>query len=360
MRAAIVGCGQIADAHIQEIRRVPGASVAAVCDANAHMAEQAATRFQVPGVYTDLARMLDEVKPDVVHITTPPASHLSIGRKVVAAGAHAYVEKPFTVNATEAEELIACAVHAGRLLCVGHSNALDESMLRLLGAFSRGDLGEAVHVEAVLGYNLTGPFGALLMRDPCHWVHRLPGGLAQNNLSHPLSLILPFIPDERPLVEARGLRWRSERFGDVRDRFHDELRVSLGGRRTTGSVLFSCRSRPVQLCMTFYGTKAHATASIDGRSLRTFRGASLPGPFARVQWAHREFAEARRELWSRVGGLLRARLHFYQGMNELISRFYHAIENGGELPIPMAEALRTTRIMDDIFRSVAAHCEAAS
>lgn len=360
MRIAIVGCGQIADAHIQEIRRVPGTALVAVCDANPHMAEQAATRFQVPGSYTDLDLMLAEAKPDVVHITTPPASHLAIGRKVVEAGAHAYVEKPFTLDAAEAEELIACATRARRLLCVGHSNALDESMLSLLEAHRRGQLGDIVHVEAVMGYSLTGPFGALLMGDPNHWIHRLPGGLAQNNISHPLSLMLPFLPDERPRVSAVGLRWRSERFGDLRDRFHDEIRVTVEGASTTGSLVFSCRSRPIQLYVTVHGTRAQATASIDGRSFRVVRGASLPGPFARVQWNYREHAETRRELWRRVNGLLRARLHFFQGMHELVRRFYLAIEGRGEMPIPMSEALRTTRIMDDIFRSLSEADEARS
>jgi len=322
------------------------------------MAEQAATRFQVPGVYTDLDRMLAEVKPDVVHITTPPASHLAIGRKVVESGAHAYVEKPFAVDASEAEELVDCAAGAGRLLCVGHNNALDESMLRLLAAYRSGELGDAVHVEAVMGYSLTGPFGALVMGDPNHWVHKLPGGLAQNNISHPLSMLLPFLPDERPRVRADGLRWRSERFGDARDRFHDELRVALECARTTGSLAFSCRARPLQLYVTVHGTKAQATASIDGCSFRVVRGATLPGPFARVQWASREHAETRRELWRRVSGLAGARLHFFQGMHELIRRFYLAIEGRGEMPIPMSEALRTTRLMDDIFRSCAIEDEA--
>jgi hypothetical protein len=54
-----------------------------------------------------------------------------------------------------------------------------------------------------------------------------------------------------------------------------------------------------------------------------------------------------------VSGLVRGRLHFFQGMHELIRRFYLAIEGRGEMPIPMSEALRTTRIMDDIFRSCA-------
>lgn len=353
MRVAIVGCGQIADAHVQEIRRVPGAVIEAVCDLNHHMAEQAGTRFGISGVYTDIDRMLESVKPDVVHITTPPLSHLAIGRTVVARGAHAYIEKPFTVTAEEAEELVACAKSAGRLLCVGHSYVFDESMVRLREAHRDGVLGDVVHVDTVMGYNLSGPFGAQMMGDPGHWIHKLPGGIPHNNISHPLSMLLPFLPDERLGISGTGLRRRSERFGDVRDRFFDELRVNIEGSRATASIMFSCRSRPVQLYAVVHGTKAQAIVSIDGRSLRIVREATMPGPFARVQWNYREHQETRRELWGRVKAFRQARLHFFQGMHELISRFYLAVEGRGEMPIPMAEALRTTRVVDDIFRACA-------
>lgn len=349
MRIAIVGCGQFADAHIQEVRRIPGATVEAVCDLNYHMAEQAAARFEVPGLYTDLDRMLDDVHPDVVHITTPPGSHLAIARKVAEYGAHAYIEKPFTATAAEAEELIECATRAGVLLCVGHSYAYDSAYLRMKRQYEEGLLGEVVHVDTVMGYNLAGPFGAVMMGDPTHWVHALPGGVAQNNISHPLSLLLPFLPDEQPVVSACGLRCRLKRFGDRRDRFFDELRVTLLGRRTTASLQFSCRARPVQLYATVHGTKAQATASIDSRTLRLVHGASLPGPFARVQWAYRDERETRRELRRSVASLLRARLHFFEGLHELIRRFYLAIQGKGDMPIPMMEALRTTRIMEEIF-----------
>jgi predicted dehydrogenase len=317
------------------------------------MAEQAGTRFQVPGVYTDIDRMLQDVKPNVVHITTPPLSHLAIGRKAIGIGAHVYIEKPFTVTADEAEELVACAESAGRLLCVGHSYAFDESMMRLREAHRDGVLGDVVHIDTVMGYNLSGPFGAQMMGDPNHWIHKLPGGIPHNNISHPLSMLLPFVPDERPRVSATGLRWRAERFGDVRDRFYDEVRVNIEGRRTTASIMFSCRSRPVQLYAIVHGTKAQAFASIDGRSLRIVRGATMPGPFARVQWNYHEHRETRRELWGKVKAFRQARLHFFQGMQELIRRFYLAVEGRGEMPIPMAEALRTTRILDDILRSCA-------
>lgn len=351
MKTAVVGCGQIADAHIAEARKIPGTTIEAVCDREYHMAEQAAARLQIRGVYTVLDQMLEEVRPDVVHITTPPASHLAIGRKVIEHGAHAYIEKPFTVNVAEAEELVDLATRSGKLLCVGHHNAFDPAFLRLNAAVVEGKLGDAVHVDTVMGYNLTGPFGVLFMADPAHWVHQLPGGNAQNNISHPLSLLLPFLPDQRPRVMARGFRWRKQRYGDVRDRLFDELRVLLIGQRTTASLVFTSNARPVQLYVTVHGTRAQASASIDGRTLQVVRGASMPGPFARVQWAYREAAGARREFLRKAADLCRARLHYFQGMYELIRRFYLAIEGRAAMPIPMSEAVRTTRIMDDIFSS---------
>ncbi len=349
MRAAIVGCGQIADAHIQEIRRLPGATVEAVCDVNIHMAEQAAVRFDVGQVFTDVGTMLDSVHPDVVHVTTPPGTHLQLGKTLAARGVHAYIEKPFTATVAEAEELIDSATRAGVLFCVGHSNAFDSAFLRMKRLWEEGVVGDAVHAESVMGYNLAGPFGAVVMGDPAHWVHTLPGGLAQNNLSHPLSLVLPFVPDEKPLVSAHGRRLRVKRFNDVRDRFPDEIRVTLLGRSTTASLLFTCRARPLQLYATLHGTQACATASIDSRTVRVVRGASMPGPFARVQWAYRDHSETKREWRRNVAGLVHARLHFFDGMHELIRRFYLAIHGSGDMPIPMAEALRTTRILEEIF-----------
>ncbi|HXX74399.1 MAG TPA: Gfo/Idh/MocA family oxidoreductase [Nitrospiraceae bacterium] len=350
MKIAIVGCGQIADAHIQEARKLPGIEVAAVCDANVHMAKQAAVRFGIPGTYTSLAKMLGEVRPEVVHITTPPATHLLVGKSVVELGSHAYIEKPFTLNRAEAEELIDVATRVGKLVCVGHNYVYDNSFVRLKALHQAGKLGEIRHVDAVMGYNLAGNFGSVFMGDPTHWLHKLPGGLAQNNISHPLSLMLEFLRDQNPYIHACGFRLREQTYGDVRDLLFDELRVFIRGERTTGNLVFSCSARPVQLYIVVYGTRGQATVSLDSRTLKVVEGSSLPQPFQKVHWAQNEAREVLREYLSNLGKLVNARLHFFEGMKELFYRFYRAIEGKGEMPIAMSEALRTTAIMDDIFQ----------
>ena len=53
--------------------------------------------------------MLRAVSPEIVHITTPPKSHYSLAKQCLEAGSHVYVEKPFTITASEAKTLIELA-----------------------------------------------------------------------------------------------------------------------------------------------------------------------------------------------------------------------------------------------------------
>src|SRR4051812_21863630 len=109
LRIAIIGCGKIADQHVQAIRRISGCEIVAACDHEPLMAGQLAERFGIAGQFSDVAAMLRSAAPDVVHITTPPQSHFALGAQSLNAGSHVYLEKPFTVTADEAESLIALA-----------------------------------------------------------------------------------------------------------------------------------------------------------------------------------------------------------------------------------------------------------
>ena len=107
LKIAIVGCGKIADDHVHAIRRVPDCEIVALCDRESLMALQLGERFGISACFSDLHEMLRATAPDVVHITTPPQSHFSVARQCLESGCHVYVEKPFTLYASEAEELIA-------------------------------------------------------------------------------------------------------------------------------------------------------------------------------------------------------------------------------------------------------------
>src|SRR5687768_9944699 len=122
LKVAIVGCGKIADGHVEEIQKMPAtARVVAVCDLELLMAEQLAVRYGISRYYDNLDKMLESERPDVVHITTPPQSHLALATKIIAAGCHVYVEKPLTLNLADSQKLIAHAEEAKRKVTIGYS-----------------------------------------------------------------------------------------------------------------------------------------------------------------------------------------------------------------------------------------------
>jgi len=83
------------------------------------MRNRAASTWSVP-VFDDFDRMLEESRPDVVIIGTPPDSHFPFGMKALRAGAHLICEKPFVNSLTEADELIAAAEAAGKQIALNH------------------------------------------------------------------------------------------------------------------------------------------------------------------------------------------------------------------------------------------------
>ncbi|PYS44183.1 MAG: gfo/Idh/MocA family oxidoreductase, partial [Acidobacteria bacterium] len=80
MQSAVIGAGQVATQHLACISRLPGVRLAAVCDLSRALAESAADRYGANAWYTDHTRMLSELKPDIVHITTPPSSRFRLAK----------------------------------------------------------------------------------------------------------------------------------------------------------------------------------------------------------------------------------------------------------------------------------------
>src|SRR5512147_988984 len=122
LKVALVGCGKIADGHVEEIQKMPSrARLGAVCDRELLMAEQLAARYGIASYYDSYDDMLAKEQPDVVHITTPPQSHAALARTAIDAGCHVFVEKPLTTNYAESKALVEYAAKAPRKLTVGYT-----------------------------------------------------------------------------------------------------------------------------------------------------------------------------------------------------------------------------------------------
>src|SRR5450631_2236051 len=120
MKIGIVGCGMISGHHLTAATRYPRAAVIGLVDRDLVRARAQAERFSVKNVFDDLAGLL-ALKPDVVHVLTPPASHRAVVLEALAGGANVYVEKPMALSVADCEAMTRAAVAADRQLCVGHN-----------------------------------------------------------------------------------------------------------------------------------------------------------------------------------------------------------------------------------------------
>lgn len=343
IKVGLVGCGQIADAHLQQIRRIPWADPVAVCDLEPLLARQAAERFEIPGQFCSLDQMLEEAQPDVVHITTPVESHRPLAIQLLDAGVHVYVEKPFTVDASEARDVIASARQNDRLVCLGHDQLFDPTWLECQRRVNAGEIGEVQHVESVLGYPLHGPFGAQVIANPNHWVRRLPGGLFQNTISHPLYRVTEFVRDQEPELQAT---WFS-RFNSVP--FPTEMRVNLRGEGVTGSLLFTSSTKPCHRLTRVYGTNGDLEVDLNSQFIRAGKVDRYPGAFAKIEAPWRCVRESVGNLACNMRRFWNGELHYFEGMKQTFLRFYKAALGEGECPISYEEMIRVTDLMDRIF-----------
>jgi predicted dehydrogenase len=355
LKIAIIGCGKIADAHAAQIRRIKGCELVAVCDREELMARQLSERLRLPGYYSDVAKLLTEARPNVVHITTPPQSHFELARQCLENGVHVYVEKPFTLNTAEAERLIDMAKEKRLKIIAGHNDQFHHSARRMRELIKEGYLGGApVHMESYYGYELVedSSYAKALLADKEHWVRKLPGQLLHNVISHGIARVAEFFQGENVRVMACGFSSPTlQRMGEFE--LVDELRVILVDEHgTTAYFTFSSRMRPSVHQFRIFGPRNGLMIDQDNETL-----IRLPGK------RYKSFAEhffsplvlAKQYVGNTVRSMrlfLANDFHQKASLKFLLERFYESITDQAPVPLSSREILLTSRIMDSIFEQL--------
>ena len=351
LRVAIVGCGKIADSHASQLQRISGCKIVGACDTEPLMAQQFCQRFAVERHFSDLATLLRETKPDVVHVTTPPKSHFEIAKSCLEHGCHVYVEKPFTLNEEEAQRLIAIANENRLKITAGHDDQFSHVARRMRTLVQDGFLGGSpVHMESYYCYELgrSGYAGALL-GDDRHWVRRLPGKLLHNIISHGIARIAEFLTAASPHVIAYGFTSPMlKRMGEKE--IVDELRVIISEEESaTAYFTFSSQIRPLLHQFRIYGPKNGLILDQDQETLIKLRGDRFKSYAEKflppLIFAKQYLGSAK----TNIRTFLKNDFHMKSGMKYLIESFYRSIIEDTPPPIPYREILLTARIMDAIF-----------
>jgi predicted dehydrogenase len=163
LRAAIIGCGQIAGGydiggppemvrtHARAYQKSDGAELVAVMDTSADRAGTFARQWQVPRTYASRDDLLKSERPDLVSICTPDAQHAEDVRACLECpGVKAiWCEKPLALEVGEATKLVAWAEEKKVVLAVNYQRQWEASHQRLAREIRGGAWGTVLGGHAV-------------------------------------------------------------------------------------------------------------------------------------------------------------------------------------------------------------------
>jgi predicted dehydrogenase len=148
LKAAVIGCGQIAPAHLMGYQESGLATVVGVSDVEpgamaAHLAHRPDVR-----AFRDYRQMLSVLRPDLVSICTWPQHHLEILRTVAEYPVKAVLcEKPMALQMHEVEEMLRVSKHGGIRLGIGHQYRFHPCFRKASELIRSGSLGRILSMK---------------------------------------------------------------------------------------------------------------------------------------------------------------------------------------------------------------------
>jgi predicted dehydrogenase len=148
VRVGVVGYGYWGPNIVRNLSGLDRCEVVAVCDKNAKALKRAKKSY--PGVHltTDFAEVLESPAVDAVAIVTPVWTHFELARAALKNGKHVFVEKPFTSNSAQAEQLIELAARKNLRLMVDHTFLFSGAVRKMRELVDAGTLGQLYYFDS--------------------------------------------------------------------------------------------------------------------------------------------------------------------------------------------------------------------
>jgi len=182
IRWGMLGTGGIARTVARDFRFVQDATLLAVASRELTRAQAFAQRYHIARSYGSYDALLQDDDIDVVYIATPHMRHVNDALACIHAGKAVLCEKPFTINAREAQAVIQAARDRG-VFCMEAMWMRFIPLIREVKVrVDQGEIGKVTHLVAAFGYPL--PF------DPTNrnFNPELGGGALLDRGIYPLSL----------------------------------------------------------------------------------------------------------------------------------------------------------------------------
>ena len=197
----IIGCGDVAETKSgPAFQKVNNSELIAVMRRNAAKAKDFAERHQVPFWYDSVDDLLNNKEINTIYIATPPSSHLEITKKCLIANKFIYLEKPITLNLSEAEKLNEMVSENNKLV-VAHYRRKLPVFLKVKELLDTNSIGKIVYADIQI---LQSKLNNILTKTAANW--RLKpeisgGGYFHDIAPHQIDLMYYFFGD---IKNAKG------------------------------------------------------------------------------------------------------------------------------------------------------------
>lgn len=236
VRVALVGAGNIAAAHAEVLKGLPGVEIAAVVDTDRGRAERLAARFGGARVLDQADALIDgSVAVDCVHVLVPPPLHFPVALPLLEAGLDVLLEKPMAESDADCAALQRAAAASGARLSVNQNFVHHPAEAALAKLISEGRIGPVRHVACE--YSM--PLRQLEGRQFGHWMFASVRNLLLEQMVHPLSQIRSLVG---PLGEMSVLSGPPRRVDDEMEVI-DDWQIAMRGERAGAELHFrlGCR-----------------------------------------------------------------------------------------------------------------------
>ena len=189
LRLGLVGLGLWGPNLARNFDDLPDADLVWLCDEDADKLERYGARHPAARTTLRFGDLLEDAELDAVVVATPAVTHFDLASQALAAGKHAFVEKPLALSSTLAAELVALAGERDLVLMPGHLLLYHPGVEKLKELVDSGELGRILYV-----YGNRQNFGQIRRDENALW----------SLGAHDLSVILHLVEEEPVEAWARG------------------------------------------------------------------------------------------------------------------------------------------------------------
>lgn len=148
VRIGIIGCGQIAQIHLQNYSRIPDVEVVACADIDPQAAETTAATFSIPHIYYHANDLLSRDDLDAVDVCLHNNLHMPATVAALERGFHVYCEKPMAGCYRDALTMLECAKEKGKMLHIQLAFLYSDETRAAKELIKAGMVGDIYHARS--------------------------------------------------------------------------------------------------------------------------------------------------------------------------------------------------------------------